>query len=133
MRNLVVTAFALILATSACTAQETMAPIPESDAVWGLVTLDGAPFEARATIGFPEPGLIAGEAPCNSYSGELRGSFPAFELGPLRVTRLACTQLEAERAFFTALAVMTEAEAADDALILSGPEGRRMVFNRLQP
>jgi heat shock protein HslJ len=59
--------------------------------------------------------------------------YPWFEAGDIAVTRRACPDLAAETAFFDALADMTLAEVAGDALILSTPDGREMVFTRTQP
>lgn len=133
MRSILGPALALVLATSACIADENMTQAPETGSVWRLVSLDGAPYPARATLGFPEDGVVAGAAPCNAYSGALRVPLPGFGLGPVRATRSACGELEAERAFFAALGAMTQAEIRAGALVLTSPEGREMTFERLQP
>ena len=131
MRYPLLSALSFALAAGACTADEGGAPA--SGSLWRLDSIDGTPFAARATLGFPEPGLIAGKAPCNSYGGELTASAPGFGIGPLRVTRMACGDLEAERQFFQTLGAMAAMETQGDQLILSAPDGTRMVFSRAQP
>ena len=100
------------------------------DAVWHLTEIDGAAFTARATIGFPEPGKIAGSAPCNSYSGAQPAAYPRFDPGPLISTRMACPDLPAETEFFGALEAMTAGMIEGEALILADGSGRHMVFQR---
>ena len=48
-----------------------------------LAELDGAPFDATATIRFPEEGRIAGEGPCNLYSAAQGAPYPWFAPGPI--------------------------------------------------
>ena len=95
---------------------------------WALSELDGAPFAARATLGFPEAGRIAGQGPCNRYSGEQTVPYPWFATENITSTRRACPDLAAEQAFFAALAAMTLSEVAGDVLILRDDTGREMVF-----
>lgn len=98
---------------------------------WRLIALDGAPFAARATLTQPGPGRIAGQAPCNRYTGTLRAGPPGFAAGPFAVTRMFCEgAMEAEAAFLTALEAMTAAEVAGDRLLLTGPAGRSLTFLR---
>ncbi|WP_299688742.1 META domain-containing protein [uncultured Tateyamaria sp.] len=97
---------------------------------WQLVTLDGAAFDATATLTFPEAGRIAGSAPCNQYFGPMNSTFPGFSAPALAATRRACPALEDEIRFLAALRAVTRAERADDALILSDETGARLVFRR---
>ena len=120
-----------LLATG-CQSDETVAAYG-GGGLWLLTEIDGKVFPARATLGFPEPGRIAGTAPCNTYSGRMAAPYPWFEAGDIAVTRRACPDLAAETAFFDALADMTLAEVAGDTLILSTADGREMVFTRTQP
>lgn len=126
--------FALMLSALAagCTADETLTAYGASGVVWRLETLDGSPFEKRATVEFPEPGKIAGQAPCNRYFGEQRAPYPWFEVGPLAATRMACPDLDAEQQFLSALSNMTQAEVAGDVLVLRNEDGQEMVF-RAEP
>lgn len=95
---------------------------------WKLVELDGAAFPARATLTFPEEGRIAGEGPCNRYSGAQTVPYPWFRAEKIAATRRACPDLAAETAYFSALEAMTLAEVAGDVLILRTGDGREMVF-----
>lgn len=122
----------LLLATG-CQNDETVAAYGGGTGLWQLIEIDGKTFPARATLGFPEPGRIAGAAPCNAYSGPMTAPYPWFDAGDIAVTRRACPELAAETAFFDALTSMTLAEIAGDTLILSTPDGREMVFTRSQP
>ncbi|TDK46734.1 META domain-containing protein [Antarcticimicrobium luteum] len=117
-----------LLGLDMCAKDETVAGFGAADRVWHLAELDGSPFPATATLAFPEPGQIAGEAPCNRYSGVMTTPYPWFDAGQLLSTRRACPELEAEQAFLSALTAMTEAEVATGTLILRNAAGREMVF-----
>jgi heat shock protein HslJ len=120
------------LLVSACQKDETISRYVDPASVWQLAELDGKPFNIRATITFPGEGRIAGQAPCNRYSGTQTSPYPWFHAGPLIATKMACPDLMAENVFFEALADMTLSEAVPDALILSNDAGRAMVFRRAQ-
>ncbi|WP_318527815.1 META domain-containing protein [Defluviimonas sp. WL0050] len=122
----------LLLAT-ACQGNETVAAYGAGNGSWQLTEIDGVPFPARATLSFPEPGRIAGEAPCNIYSGRMDAPYPWFEAKDLAVTRRACPDLAEETTFFEGLSAMTLSEISGDTLILSTPDGREMVFTKDQP
>jgi len=120
--------FLCILVIGGCRKDETVGAYGAADRVWALQELDGAPFPQRATITFPEPGRIAGKAPCNSFSGGMTAPYPWFEAGPLAVTRMACPDMAAEIRFFASIDDMTLSEVSGDTLILSNDSGREMVF-----
>ena len=120
-------AAAVALPLAGC-ADETVSGYVGREGPWRLVELDGAAFAARATIAFPEPGRIAGEAPCNVFSGAIAVPYPWFALSGLAVTRRACPDLAAEGAFFAALQAMRQAEVSGDVLVLTAEDGRQMVF-----
>ena len=101
-------------------------------ATWVLRSIDGTPFAARATLTFPEEGTLAGEAPCNGYSGQQTVPYPWFSAERLITTRRACPDLEAETRYLRALGDMTLAEIAGDTLILSNDAGGEMVFRARQ-
>ena len=122
---LLIPAAALLL--SACK-DETISGYADAGVVWSLVELDGAAFQASATLSFPEKGRIAGQAPCNSYSGTQTAPYPWFETGPILSTKRACPDLNAETAFFAALSKVNIAEVSGSTLILSNETGRQMVF-----
>jgi len=107
---------------------ETVSGHGGATALWHLVSLDGAPFEARATLAFPEKSTIAGESPCNRYSARQSVPYPWFRAEHIVTTRRACPELAEEQRFLRALAEMTLAEVAGDTLLLSNVAGREMVF-----
>lgn len=111
-----------------CGKDETVAGYGAADQVWKLAELDGAIFAENATVTFPEVGKIAGQAPCNTYTGNMDAPYPWFEIGPMAVTRMACSNLDAETAFLAALDEMSLSEVSGDTLILSNDKGREMVF-----
>lgn len=117
-----------LLGLEMCEKDETVAAYGAGGQVWVLAEIDGTPFGARATLSFPETGQIAGEGPCNRYSGVMTTPYPWFDAGQVVSTRMACPDLRAETAFFTALSEMTEAEVSGDTLILRNGEGRELVF-----
>lgn len=107
---------------------ETVSGYAETETVWQLAELDGTPFQARATITFPQEGSVAGQAPCNSYTATQSVPIPWIEIRDIAATRLACPDLDSETVFFAALEEMTLVEVTLDILLLSTPQGREMVF-----
>ena len=118
----------LLMLCTACRGDETLSAYGASDKIWKLTELDGAPFTARATISFPEPGQITGQAPCNRFNSTQTAPYPWFEMGEAMVTRMACPEGEAEARFLTALSAMTQSEVLGNSLILRNEAGREMVF-----
>ncbi len=116
----------LILA--ACVSDQTVSSLVDRNATYRLAELDGAAFDAPASISFPRAGVVRGTGPCNSYSAQQKAPYPWFELGPIRASRSTCAQSPAETQFFKALAAMTQAEVSGDLLILRNDEAREMVF-----
>ncbi|PIE09518.1 MAG: META domain-containing protein [Rhodobacterales bacterium] len=119
----------LIALLAACTGDETLTAYGVSGA-YRLSSLSGG-TAPRATISFPEPGLVAGEAPCNAYSGRQTAPYPWFKIEDISATRLACDALDQETRFFDALRSMTEAETLGTTLILRNTEGGEMVFTQI--
>ncbi len=117
-----------VLGLGACDRNETIANYGAADIVWRLVELDGIRFPQRATLSFPEPGQIAGQAPCNRYFGPMTAPYPWFEANRIGSTRMACPDLAAETAFLAALGEMTQSEVSGKTLILRNEKGREMVF-----
>ena len=115
-------------ALQACQKDETVRAYGGGDRLWVLTEIDDTPFPARATLRFPEPGLIAGEAPCNSYRAEMTVPYPWFEAGPIIATRRGCADLAAETRFLEALGRASLSEVAGDVLLLTDPDGLVMVF-----
>ena len=123
-------ALLLVAATAlwGCQGDETVRAYGGADRIWVLREIDGDPFEARATLTFPNPGQIAGAAPCNSYTAAMTVPYPWFDAGPIAATRMACPDLAAETRFFGALEAAELSEVAGDTLILSNTAGLSLVF-----
>lgn len=107
---------------------ETVSGHGGAGATWVLHSIDGTPFAARASLQFPEEGGLAGEAPCNRYSGTQTLPYPWFRAEALITTKRACPDLEAEIHYLRALADMTLVEVTGDTLLLTNDAGREMVF-----
>ncbi|WP_366140313.1 META domain-containing protein [uncultured Roseobacter sp.] len=119
-------------ALTACREDETLTAYGAAEKTWQLTELDGAAISYTASLRFPEPGRIAGTAPCNSFNGAMTVPYPWFEARDLVVTRRACPALTEETAYLSALTEMTLSEVLGDTLILSTPEGRSMVFTAVE-
>lgn len=98
---------------------------------WQLLAIDGQlpDPEVTATLRIEPDGTVIGQAPCNTFGSKLASTLPAFELGPIRATRMACDRMDEEQAYFDALSLMQSlALEGDRNLILTGPDGRSMEF-----
>lgn len=106
------------------------APAPDGPAEWRLVSINGQPFDAPATMAFAPGGRqVSGRAPCNRWSGMVvRGSGDAWRVDKVVSTEMACDQLAAEGRFFEALQAMTRQTVSGDILELSDGAGRVMRF-----
>ncbi|SFR31890.1 META domain-containing protein [Litoreibacter janthinus] len=124
MKHLALIALVLLAACK----DETISGYAADGAIYSLRTINGVAFEARATLSFPEEGKIAGQAPCNRYSGAQVAPYPWFDVERVISTRMACPDLKAESAFFRSLESMTLSETAGTTLILSNDRGDEMVF-----
>lgn len=98
------------------------------DVIWHLTELAGAPAPKGITLEI-ERDQIHGQAPCNRYSAQQSAPYPWFEPGPIAATRMACKDLETEQLYLEQLSKMTLAEVSGDILILSTPDGPRLVFH----
>lgn len=117
-----------LLVGTACVGDESLSKYGASGKVWALSEIDGVAFSARTTMEFDKAGWIKGQAPCNRYLVQQKAPYPWFEVGPAMATKMACPDLAAENAFFTALSAMTLSEVGNEVLILTNDEGRTMVF-----
>lgn len=122
------TALTLAALVSACQGDETVAGYGAANKMWHLTELAGTPYNAKATLSFPEEGQISGQAPCNRYSTTMTVPYPWFEAGPIQSTKMACPGLDAEHAFFQALTNMTQSEVLGDTMILRNDAALEMVF-----
>ncbi len=119
---------AVILMLTVFQRDETLRSYGGAGTEWQLAEINGAPFNATATLRFPSRNVIAGSAPCNSYRSTNTVPFPWFEAGPIAATRMACPDLAAEAAFFEALDAATIGKVVEDRLILSNDEGDLLIF-----
>ncbi len=117
-----------IFGIDACQGDETARAYGAGDREWTLIEVNEVAFDARATLRFPAAGKIAGDGPCNSYVATMTVPYPWFDAGLIASTRLACPALDAEVAFLAALGQATLIEVGGDTLILSNPDGLKMVF-----
>ena len=120
--------FIFLFLLTACRDDESVRAYGAADKKWRLIELAEKPFDASATLTFPETGRISGTAPCNTYSGAMTVPYPWFEVGPIAATKRACPDLASEAAFFSALKAVPLSEVLDDTLILSNTDGLKMVF-----
>ncbi|MEL6959377.1 MAG: META domain-containing protein [Pseudomonadota bacterium] len=127
MKQLVVALIGCLLLSN-CARNEGVSGFTDPGKIYRMTLLDGVPFDAPATLTFPQPGKVVGEAPCNRFDASQTVPYPWFGLENIVVTRRACPALAEEAAFFEALDGVTLAEVSGDALILSNPAGREMVF-----
>lgn len=98
---------------------------------WKLVSINGQPFLADGKLDLGTAGKITGQGPCNRFFGAYDGTLPDFRPGAIGATRMACPDLGAEAAMFSALAQMTRAEVTGTVtLLLTGPKGGSMEFVR---
>ena len=114
-----------LLALAACV-QALAQPVAEGS--YRLISIDNAPFAARATISFATPGMVSGNAPCNSYSGPLTAALPQFATSGIMSTEMGCDALADEGVFFASLSAMTRADISPTQIVLSNPAGGSMVF-----
>ena len=121
-------ALALLALLSACQADETVRAYGAADRIWTLVEINGQPFDAAATLTFPDDDMIAGKAPCNQYFASMKVPYQWFEVGPIRATKMACPDLQKEAEYLKNLQQMTLSEVLGNVLILSTSEGQNMVF-----
>ena len=116
------------MALTACRKDETLSAYGASGEIWVLAELNGNAFTSKATVEFPEPGKIRGQAPCNSFAGIQTAPYPWFSAKDVLATRMACSDLTAEQAFLDALSAMSLSEVSGGTLILSNESGGEMLF-----
>lgn len=114
---------------SACLSDETVSAYGAAGKTWVLQEIDGKSFSSRATLTFPTPKQIAGEAPCNAYSAPFDAPYPWFEIGQIASTKRTCAYQSDEDRYLSTLRAMTLAEVSGAVLVLSDANGREMVFS----
>ena len=115
-----------LLAT--CPGDETLTAYGASQKTWVLTEVNGSPAPATLQLTFPEPGMLVGTAPCNTFRAAVTAPYPWFAIGPILSTRRSCPQLANEAAFFKLLAAMELAETLGDTMLLSNSAGSVLVF-----
>ena len=91
---------------------------------------------ARLTVEFGDRGKIFGQAGCNGFFGTLSLEGVALKVGRLATTKMGCEPalMDMERRMLRSLqGADTLAWAPDGALVLTGPEGRRLTLRPLRP
>ncbi|MCH2165872.1 MAG: META domain-containing protein [Marinovum sp.] len=126
--RIVIFASLSVLALGACRADETVAAYGAAERTWVLGSIDGVPYEDRATFNFGENGEVFGQAPCNRWFARQTAPYPWFAIEAVGATKMACSALDAEQSFFSALQDMTLSEVSGDFLVLSNDAERQMVF-----
>ncbi|EKE44076.1 hypothetical protein OCGS_1592 [Oceaniovalibus guishaninsula JLT2003] len=127
-RNAALSTAIAVTALSACAPEPSVSALVDPGIAYALVSIEGRPFPATATLTFPASDRVAGQGPCNSFDAQQTAPYPFIEIGPLRTTRMACPDIEAEMLYFGALDAVTVVEAAGPQLVLNAPGGPRMVF-----
>jgi len=117
-----------LLSLLQCGTDETVAAYGAADRIWTAQSIDEQPLSQTITLTFPEPGRIAGQAPCNGYRAALNAPYPWFELTAFGAETIDCPHLVEEGTYFAALLSMTQSEVSGDTLILRNDTGNEMVF-----
>lgn len=125
----------LILATmlfvAACAKDETIYSYGAAGHTWKVDTLNGAPFDAKATLTFDANGVVRGFAPCNTFSTTQTVPYPWIAFGPIIATRRACPALDQETALFRVLEKVTIGIIRDDVLTLSNDDGDAVTLSKV--
>ena len=106
---------------------ETISGYADREATYVVTELAGQPFEASASVRFPEPGLVQGRGPCNAYSASQNAPYPWIQIDPIMATKVACPDLAAEDAFFAFLSGATLVEVSGPVIILTNEAGETLV------
>jgi heat shock protein HslJ len=137
----VVTLLALLGAACSSPEQAPKASAPTArfslvGTAWNLVDLAGTPVIAnsKASLAFPEVGLVAGNGSCNRFTGSVTTSGDTLKFGPLASTRMACMDggvSAQEDAYLKALGAATHCQYQDpDLLIFATGYDKPLRFRR---
>lgn len=100
---------------------------------WKLVSIDGQPFAATATLAI-EGDRAFGQAPCNRWTGQIETNpFPEWRIRKVAATMMACDKLAEEQEFFAAMQAMTHQAVGLGHLDLLDQNGREMKFVPVMP
>ena len=102
---------------------------------WVVERIDGRGVvdNSRTTLTFDPQGQLAGRAGCNRYTGSYQLQGAQFALKGVATTRMICVPalMEQEARFLKALdAANAWRLQPDGSLLLSGPDGRKLVLAR---
>ncbi|MBL4927086.1 META domain-containing protein [Fuscibacter oryzae] len=102
---------------------------------WKLVSIDGQPFAANATLAIDtDKGRAFGQAPCNRWTGQIETDpFPEWRIRKVAATMMACDKLAEEQVFFAAMQAMTHQAVGLGHLELVDQKGREMKFVPVTP
>jgi len=119
------TAIAATLGLAACEPTTTSAPgtnIPTGPYVLVGIGSDTVP-QRNVGMTVQADGSISGQAPCNQYSAQQTAEPPAFVLGPLVTTKMACsgTAGQLESRYFQALSAADGITFEGGVLTIQGP------------
>lgn len=109
---------------------------PAPDAVFVLRGVGGFAFPPAGytgqpvTVGFPMPGQVAGQAPCNRWFASWSGTAGNMAIGPVAATRMACPELAMEARVLGWLAGVTTLQETPFGILLSGPDILPLEFAR---
>ncbi len=94
---------------------------------WRPITLgnEAIPEDSGIFVSFAVDGGIKGRGGCNNFFGSLEQTESGIEIGPLGVTRMACSPpiMNRETAFLEALQKTRDFQANDESMRLLDDEG----------
>lgn len=129
MRQLAPSVFLLL---AGC-ADETITGYSDPDTTWRLEEISARKVDAPTLLTFPSRGRIAGQGPCNVFSGSVDALYPWFSVHGIARGNDICPDQKAEADFFDALGRVTLAEVSGPVLVLSDEDGLEMVFRAEGP
>jgi heat shock protein HslJ len=136
MRTTVAATLLLLLALTGCASAggpggptEETTPVADIDGEWQLTKASDSEG-TMAVAGVPvtlavNGGDVAGQGPCNGYSGSIDIDGDVVAIGPLVQTRMACLderRTDLERRYIAALESVTETRLGGEILTLTGPD-----------
>ena len=103
---------------------------------WKLLSIDGVALDPPT--GRKEAHLIlrpdyrvTGFGGCNTFNGNWEQEDERLMIGPLMATRMACPEIDSERAFLAALDGDVLTTIAGEVLTVSGSNGTELVFQAM--
>jgi heat shock protein HslJ len=126
----------LLACLSACDGDFNMSDVVGK---WQLSTLNGQPapagmHEGGVTLDIQQDGKFSGQAPVNRYFGQINTQDKTFKTGPVGMTMMAGPPelMDAERDFFAVINDVKTVDVKGGQLTLTGPDGKRLVFERAE-